>query len=144
MVYCMHFEYQYKKIVQGIWNSLLGILEHMPFFILWNHISFFFPLSQIIHRLVIPMNVYLFSNGRAKLANFYFAISSSSESQSDPVSQLYYMLFTLWSRTMCTEMYKYFWKFLTMEINLRRRKKPNLYTIVCYGLIFKNLHVYGM
>lgn len=114
----------------------------MLFFILWNHISFFSPLSQIIHRLVIPMNVYLFSNGRAKLANFYFAISSSSESQSDPVSQLYYMLFTLWSRTMCTEMYQYFWKFLTMEINLRRRKKTNLYTIVCYGLIFKNLHIY--
>lgn len=41
-------------------------------------------------------------------------------------------------------MYKYFWKFLIMEINLRRRKKINLYIIVCYGLIFKNLYEYGM
>ena len=32
------------------------------------------------------MNVYLFSQKRAKLANFYFAINSSMESEPEPVS----------------------------------------------------------
>nr|XP_022317542.1 multiple epidermal growth factor-like domains protein 6 isoform X2 [Crassostrea virginica] len=45
---------------------------------------------KIIHRLGIPMNVYLFSQKRAKLANFYFAINSSMESEPEPVPRKYY------------------------------------------------------
>ncbi|XP_061168084.1 multiple epidermal growth factor-like domains protein 11 [Saccostrea echinata] len=46
--------------------------------------------KMIIHRLVIPVNIYLFSHGRAKLANFNFAINSTLESQPEPIPRKYY------------------------------------------------------
>jgi hypothetical protein len=50
---------------------------------------------QILHRLIIPVNVYLFSSGRAKIANFQFAVHSSLESPSEHVSNNCFSIFYL-------------------------------------------------
>ncbi|XP_056018031.1 multiple epidermal growth factor-like domains protein 10 isoform X2 [Ostrea edulis] len=78
------FEHRARELMAHALDVLSGVI--------------FLKGEKILHRLIIPVNVYLFSNGRAKIANFDFAMHSSLESPSEHIPRKYYPWLAVESR----------------------------------------------